>query len=549
MHKKSKDISALLDRPHFQAAGENLTPPDPALPTRIRVTLDQLEAYNDNPRLSRNPNYDDIKESIRNRGLDHTPNITRQHPTKPYMIKDGGNTRLAILNELWLETQDRRFFELDCLFYPWTSDLDVLVGHMVENEARGSMLFIERALAAMKTKNYLEAIDGKKISTNELSKRITKLGWSIDHSNLGQLLYAHDTLFPVIPNAFWGSMGRDGVKKIRKILDNARTFWNSVATQDEGDFESIWQSVFMTEDSEAFDIVGVQDKLEAEIAHRLNSPMMAVRGEIQAIAQGISPGGVRPNSVLDKAPADIKNSPATTPAPLPKSFSSNNKPVTQDDSEHLTQNKNVIENSATTIIEKSPDEEIFDKNLSSNNFSDEDNVPTKIRNKSINAYLLELSTEDLMENAYGLAVEHAKQFGFDSCIESSRHFNFSGQDGFHSGFIVSIPSINIQAQASANPNILLHYIYLHQLSSWFVIDQNNPAMELVSINVPLSWMNDWDFQRASRSMLPMKALAAAINLEGVSNDISHSIMQELELTIGIIISRFQAYIANTQQGA
>jgi hypothetical protein len=74
-------------------------------------------------------------------------------------------------------------------------------------------------------------------------------------------------------------------------------------------------------------------------------------------------------------------------------------------------------------------------------------------------------------------------------------------------------------------------------------------MELVSINVPLSWMNDWDFQRASRSMLPMKALAAAINLEGASNDISHSIMQELELTIGIIISRFQAHIANTQQGA
>ena len=42
MHKKAKDISALLDKPHFQAAGENLTPPDPAIPTRIRVTLDQL---------------------------------------------------------------------------------------------------------------------------------------------------------------------------------------------------------------------------------------------------------------------------------------------------------------------------------------------------------------------------------------------------------------------------------------------------------------------------------------------------------------------------
>lgn len=42
------------------------------------ITLEQLRPYDLNPRLMRNPNYDDIKESIRRRGLDTPPPITRR---------------------------------------------------------------------------------------------------------------------------------------------------------------------------------------------------------------------------------------------------------------------------------------------------------------------------------------------------------------------------------------------------------------------------------------------------------------------------------------
>ena len=42
------------------------------------VTLDQLRPYEFNPRVMRNPNYDDIKASIRQRGLDTPPPITRR---------------------------------------------------------------------------------------------------------------------------------------------------------------------------------------------------------------------------------------------------------------------------------------------------------------------------------------------------------------------------------------------------------------------------------------------------------------------------------------
>jgi len=101
MNDKQPTISSLLNKPHFQTVQSDAIPADPVIPTRIRATLDQVIAYKDNPRQTKNPMYDEIKESIRNRGLDHAPNVTRKYPTDPYMIKDGGNTRLQILRELW----------------------------------------------------------------------------------------------------------------------------------------------------------------------------------------------------------------------------------------------------------------------------------------------------------------------------------------------------------------------------------------------------------------------------------------------------------------
>ncbi|WP_414446374.1 ParB family protein [Citrobacter europaeus] len=112
------------------------------------VALDQLRAFDLNPRITRNPNYDEIKESIRHRGLEHPPQIT-QRPGEPfYIIANGGNTRLAILNDLWLETHDKKYWNITCYFRKWGSDqsieegnLQCLMGHLIEDGMKGELIY------------------------------------------------------------------------------------------------------------------------------------------------------------------------------------------------------------------------------------------------------------------------------------------------------------------------------------------------------------------------------------------------------------------------
>src|SRR5258708_39658830 len=91
---------------------------DPIADTPMVVTLDQLRPYELDPRVTRNPRYDDIKASIRERGLDAPPAITRRPGAPAYIIRNGGNTRVAILREVWGETTDDRLFRIHCLV--WT---------------------------------------------------------------------------------------------------------------------------------------------------------------------------------------------------------------------------------------------------------------------------------------------------------------------------------------------------------------------------------------------------------------------------------------------
>ncbi|MCZ6127428.1 chromosome partitioning protein ParB, partial [Escherichia coli] len=149
------------------------------------LTLDQLRPNPDNPRTTRNPRYDDIKNSIHARGLDTVPKVTRIPDSEPdvYIFSDGGNTRYQILTELWKETGDPRFYRIHVLFKPWPGRLQCVIGHLAENEVRGELTFIEKAQGIHKARLIYEEQLNKSVSMRELSSLLTEQGLPVDASS------------------------------------------------------------------------------------------------------------------------------------------------------------------------------------------------------------------------------------------------------------------------------------------------------------------------------------------------------------------------------
>lgn len=306
---QGEKLASLLRPEVFQAKGKPEIRLDER--TRIKVTLDQLIPYDHNPRQSENPLYYEIKESIRNRGLDNPPHVTKRHADdKHFMIRDGGNTRLHILNEIVAEIDaeleqldetnpealDRRlalisergrFWEIECEFIPWKSEIDTLAGHMVENELRGGMLFVERALAVQRFRRLFEHEEGRSLSVRELTERISQQGWSVNAGDMTRYEYTSRELVDFIPDALWAGAGRPFIKSVRQLQTAIEQLWNasSIGLERPGGWLPIWQQTLIETDSEEYDIKVIQDRICFRLGEHLNVSYHNIESTLALILQ------------------------------------------------------------------------------------------------------------------------------------------------------------------------------------------------------------------------------------------------------------------------
>ena len=125
------------------------------------------------------------------------------------MVAEGGNTVLHILKELCAETHDPRFYSVHCLFEPWKSESEILIAHLVENDARGNLILIDRARALHELREFLEQEAGAPLSTRQLATLLRERGYSIDHTMIIRLHYTVETLLPVITMALRAGLRHD----------------------------------------------------------------------------------------------------------------------------------------------------------------------------------------------------------------------------------------------------------------------------------------------------------------------------------------------------
>ncbi len=250
---------------------------DPIANTPMVLTLDELRPYELDPRIKRNPLYQEIKASIRERGLDSALQITRRPGADHYIIRNGGNTRLAILRELWTETKDERFFRMHCLFRPWPErgEIIALTGHLAENDLRGGLTFIERALGVEKARELYELETGKPLSQSELSRRLAADGFPVQQSHISRMQDTIRYLLPVIPNVLYGGLGRHQVERLAVLRKAAEFTWETYAQGKNlnVDFETLFHDILVVFDTQLdnFAVNRVQDELIGQMAHLLDA--------------------------------------------------------------------------------------------------------------------------------------------------------------------------------------------------------------------------------------------------------------------------------------
>ncbi|BAT64988.1 protein with ParB-like nuclease domain in PFGI-1-like cluster [Pseudomonas aeruginosa] len=272
----SQQMAGKLLAAGFERSGPSTSAlSDPIADTPMVVTLDQLRPYDHDPRKKRNPAYEDIKASIRERGLDAAPAITRRPGEDHYIIRNGGNTRLAILRELWSETKDERFFRISCLFRPWPSrgEVVMLTGHLAENELRGGLTFIERALGVEKAREFYEQESGTALSQSELARRLAADGFPVQQSHISRMNDAVRYLLPAIPTVLYGGLGRHQVERLSVMRKACMLAWERYA---KGrmlvqDFDDFFQEVLSQFDTQADEFAPqrVQDELIGQMSELL----------------------------------------------------------------------------------------------------------------------------------------------------------------------------------------------------------------------------------------------------------------------------------------
>lgn len=257
---------------------------DPIVDTPMVLTLEQLRPYDHNPRLNRNPRYDDLRDSILSRGLDAPPPVTRRPGEGHFIIRNGGNTRLAILNDLWRETNDERFFRIHCLFRPWPSrgEILALTGHLAESDLHGELTFIERALGVERAREFYQLEVEAPLSQRELAKLLRQDGYPISQPHISKMQDAVRYLLPAIPNTLYAGLGKPQIEKLTVLRRASERAWlkHAGVTPQEFGHEHLFQEVLSAFDQGEFVYERFQDELLHKMGHLLEQDYNSLRLDV-----------------------------------------------------------------------------------------------------------------------------------------------------------------------------------------------------------------------------------------------------------------------------
>jgi ParB-like chromosome segregation protein Spo0J len=179
------EIAAKLNRGNPVSASTNVS-----VGSIIRLSARRVRPYEHNPRTITNAKYAEMKESIRASGVQQIVTITKRPQQDFYITARGGNTRLSILHDLFTETQDPRFDDVDFILMPYVSERHLLASHLVENNQRSDLCFWDNARSILNLCDQIERDHGRALSLRDLSEALKADGVSASYTWLAIYRFA-----------------------------------------------------------------------------------------------------------------------------------------------------------------------------------------------------------------------------------------------------------------------------------------------------------------------------------------------------------------------
>ena len=192
----AKNIAAsLFVKPPKQSTTDTTTRQQAVPGSYMNVPTDKIDFFDKNPRKHLDDeSYEQIKASIRATGVQHPVHITQRPDSDRFVLAQGGNTRLSIVKELWAETNDNRFASIPCIYVEYTSETDIQIAHLIENEQRQEMCFWDKAQAYSEIREIFQSSSGKKLSLRDCETVFATHGLSVSHALLRFFFFANDKL-------------------------------------------------------------------------------------------------------------------------------------------------------------------------------------------------------------------------------------------------------------------------------------------------------------------------------------------------------------------
>ncbi|MGI9304020.1 MAG: ParB family protein [Gammaproteobacteria bacterium] len=262
---------------------------DPHEPTPMVVRVTNIRPYDHNPRCERNAAYNEIYTAIRaKKGLDTALTITRRptETSRPYMAK-ACNTRLQVLQNLYAQTEDEDYGRVNCLFVPWVSEAEMTTAHLIENDARGSLIFIDRARAICELKAMLEAQTGERLSQRQLVGALKQQGYELSQALVTPMEYAVNVLFPLVPKALRNGLGRPQINRIRRLDAAIATLLEARDETASADEARAWfHNCLAQYDTSSWLLEPVENELVAYLADMCDDSVSRVRLDLDRLLEG-----------------------------------------------------------------------------------------------------------------------------------------------------------------------------------------------------------------------------------------------------------------------